>query len=176
MRINQASRLAIIGNSGSGKSTLARAIGGQFKLPVHHLDSIHWEALGVQRDDEAATRMVRGIAATDAWIVEGVFGWLVEAALPSATDLVWIDLSWEDCRDGLERRGPVQEGSSSAFDELLSWANGYWVRTTSSSYAGHSSLYESFQASKLRISTRLELTAFRKRQLTGDEEEVAGVS
>ena len=40
------------------------------------------------------------------WIVEGVFENLLEIALARATELVWLNLSWEACREGLLRRGP----------------------------------------------------------------------
>jgi len=28
------------------------------------------------------------------WIIEGVYGWLAEVALPRATALIWLDLPW----------------------------------------------------------------------------------
>lgn len=157
--LDRGSRLVILGNSGAGKSTLARALGEATGLPVHSLDPIRWERPGVRRETEAALRAVRAVAATDAWIVEGVFGWLAEAALPAATHLVWLDLPLEECRAGLERRGPAPDGAPGAFAELLRWADEYETRATSSSRAGHAALFDGFGGRRLRLRRRPDLSA-----------------
>ena len=36
-------KIAIIGYSGTGKSTLARKLANFYKLPVLHLDSVHFK-------------------------------------------------------------------------------------------------------------------------------------
>ena len=38
-------------------------------------------------------------------MIEGVFGELAQVALSRATVLVWLDLSWGECRRGLLQRG-----------------------------------------------------------------------
>ncbi|MFY9956597.1 hypothetical protein [Bradyrhizobium sp.] len=43
-------------------------------------------------DEDAAKRMVADAAAESKWIIEGVYGWLAELALPRATSLIWLDL------------------------------------------------------------------------------------
>ncbi|HBT68885.1 MAG TPA: hypothetical protein DEB63_12425, partial [Agrobacterium sp.] len=42
---------------------------------------------------------------------------------------------------------------------LLAWAGDYWTRTTSSSFAGHLQLYDSFEGGKIRLQTRADVTA-----------------
>jgi hypothetical protein len=36
--------------------------------------------------------MVADATAESKWIIEGVYGWLAELALPRATSLIWLDL------------------------------------------------------------------------------------
>jgi hypothetical protein len=149
----------IVGNSGSGKSTLARAIGQRAGTPVFDLDNIHWQdGYGLRRDEDVARRLVADAAATPAWVIEGVFGWLAEMALPRAQTLIWLDVPWSVCRDGLRARGP--RGAPPADRAaLLEWAEGYCDRRTSSSFTGHLALFENFRAVKLRLCSRPEIDA-----------------
>lgn len=153
-RIDGKSRLVIIGNSGSGKSTLAEHVGGSAKLPIHDLDMTHWLDQGGKRDEAGAKALVAEIASTDAWIVEGVYGWLADVALPRATALVWTDLPWCECLDGLLGRGLRRGMSDEDQKALLSWAGDYWTRTTPSSFVGHERIFRVFDREKLRLTTR----------------------
>ena len=71
-------RVAIIGNSGSGKSSLAVKAGSALKLPICDLDHLHWHEDGRKRDEVEAKLLAMQYASTDDWIIEGVYGWLVE--------------------------------------------------------------------------------------------------
>jgi len=94
------SRVVIIGNSGSGKSTLAQELAQRLGAPTIDLDHIHWrDSYGIKRDEDAAKRMVVDAAAESEWIIEGVYGWLAEVALPRATSLIWLDMPWTICRE-----------------------------------------------------------------------------
>jgi adenylate kinase family enzyme len=88
-----AERTVIIGNSGSGKSTLAEAIASLVHIPVIDLDLLHWEqdGYGAKRNEDVARQMALDVSNQRRWIIEGVFGWLAEVALPNATALVWLD-------------------------------------------------------------------------------------
>jgi energy-coupling factor transporter ATP-binding protein EcfA2 len=44
-------RVMVVGQPGAGKSTLARAMGEITKLPVVHIDHIHWQAGWIDRAD-----------------------------------------------------------------------------------------------------------------------------
>jgi adenylate kinase family enzyme len=154
------SRIVIIGNSGSGKSTLARALEKRAGLSAIDLDSIHWlDKVGTQRNEAQARELVRAAASEQRWIIEGVFGWLAEVALPRATALIWLDLPWSVCRDGLAARGPWRDAAREAYADFLQWAEDYWRRKTPSSFAGHLALYEGFDRFKLRLHDRSEITA-----------------
>jgi adenylate kinase family enzyme len=153
-------RVVIIGNSGSGKSTLARALAQRTGAPAIDLDPIHWQdKVGVKREEGLATRMVVEAAARPRWIIEGVYGWLAEAALPFATSLIWLDLPWIVCSEGLARRGLWRGASTEAHAAFLEWAEAYWQRTTPTSFSGHLALFENFAGSKLRLHSRPETDA-----------------
>lgn len=158
------SRWIVIGNSGSGKSTLAQRVGEALNLPVYDLDFVHWHPDGCKRDEADAKLRVAEIAAADRWVIEGVYGWLAEVALPQADTLIWLDLSWEDCRAGLLTRGLRRGMKPSDQDALLIWAHDYWTRSTPSSFAGHERLYRMFEGTKAHLHARDEVDAFLRRQ------------
>jgi adenylate kinase family enzyme len=152
-------RVVIVGNSGSGKSTLARAIGRRTGAPVFDLDNFHWrDSYRSKRDEEVARQLVVDAAAAPAWIIEGVVGWLAEMALPRASGLIWLDVPWSACRDGLSARGP-RAATPADHAALLEWAEAYWDRRTSSSFTGHLALFEDFRAAKLRLRSWPEIDA-----------------
>ena len=151
-------RTLIIGNSGSGKSTFAGSLGALTHAPVFDLDLIHWkdDGFGAKQDENLARQKVADLAATPRWVVEGVFGWLAEVAIPRATALIWLDVPWDVCREGLLARGQRRGGTAADFVELLKWAEAYWDRQTPTSFKGHRRLFETFSAAKHRIRSRKE--------------------
>ena len=154
-------RVVIIGNSGSGKSTLAKALSPLLDVSPIDLDRIHWlDKVGVKRDEEQAKAMVASLAEQSRWIIEGVFGWLAEPALPRATSLIWLDLPWSVCREGLAARGPWSGATSAEHEDFLQWAEAYWRRKTPSSFAGHLALYEGFAGRRIRLESRAEADRF----------------
>jgi adenylate kinase family enzyme len=154
------SRVVIIGNSGSGKSTLAEALARRIGAPAIDLDPIHWQdKVGVKRDETLATGMVVELAGKPRWIIEGVYGWLAAAALPFATSLIWLDLPWTLCSEGLSRRGPWKDASAGEHEAFLQWAEAYWQRQTPTSFSGHLALFENFAGPKLRLRSREEIDA-----------------
>ena len=104
-------RIVIIGNSGSGKSTLARLLESGIGGENIDLDRVHWlDQVGIKRDEAEAKAMVAAMAGKPRWIIEGVYGWLAEAALFRATTLIWLDMPWSICRESLAQRGPHGAG------------------------------------------------------------------
>jgi adenylate kinase family enzyme len=151
-----AERTVVIGNSGSGKSTLAEAIANLTHIPVFDLDVLHWEegSYNVKRNEDVARKMVLDVANQPRWIIEGVFGWLAEAAVPKATALIWLDFPWSLCRAGLVAR-PLRRGATSRDDaDLMTWAEAYWTRKTPTSFAGHYKLFQDFSGTKMRLENR----------------------
>ena len=155
-----ASRWVIIGNSGSGKSTLAEHLGMVLQLPTYDLDLIHWHQGGQKRDEVDAKAQVAVIAESEAWVIEGVYGWLAEVALSRAQSLIWLDPPWDECRAGLLKRGLRRGMTQGDQDALIAWAEAYWARTTPSSFSGHCRIFQSFTGRKIRLQTRAEVVAF----------------
>ena len=154
-------RTIITGNSGSGKSWLARRLDDASAQHVTDLDDVHWLPGGhdERRNRAAAIELATAAARAQSWIVEGVFGWLVEPIVHRATLLIWLDFPWLDCDRNLRSRHEGETDTQS-FRELVVWARGYWERQTPSSYAGHKSIYESFEKSKIRLTSRNEVDEF----------------
>src|SRR5258707_7030619 len=149
-------RTVIVGNSGAGKSALAESLAALILVPVIDLDLLNWEgdSYGRKRDEDAARRMTLEVSAQPLWIIEGVFGWLAEVALPKATALVWLDFPWSLCRAGLLARGLRRGATSRDAADLMKWAEAYWSRQTPSSFAGHSNMFNEFSRAKLRLENR----------------------
>ena len=166
MSPDPAQRWVVTGNSGSGKSALAAAIGDALRLPTYDLDVVHWHLDGRKRAEAQAKVRVAEIAAGTTWVIEGVYGWLADIALVRATTLVWLDLPWAECRDGLLARGLRRGMTANDQDALLAWAEAYWTRTTPSSFAGHERLFRTFEGSKAHLRARAEIVIFQKRGLS----------
>jgi adenylate kinase family enzyme len=150
----------IIGNSGSGKTTLAREIGRRADAPVTDLDRVHWQSeVLVQRDQQAAITMVTDLATGPCWVIEGVYGWLAAVALPFATTLIWLDMPWTVCREGLASRGPWPGATAEQHAAFLEWAAAYWERATPTSFAGHQALLDGFAGEKRRLLQRSDVMA-----------------
>jgi hypothetical protein len=98
-----------------------------------------------------------------------VYGWLFEIALTRATALVWLDLAWTECREGLLQRGLRRGVTLGDQEALLAWADAYWARTTPSSFAGHARLYDALGGDKTHLQTRAEVSAFSLETLRGDQ-------
>ena len=153
-------RVVIIGNSGSGKTTLARDLSLLLDCRAYDLDRIHWQqGVGIKRDESQAKSMVSAVAAEPRWIIEGVFGWLAAVALPFATSLVWLDMPWTVCSEGVVSRGPSTGSTPEQHAELLAWAEAYWHRSTSTSFAGHRALFDNFVGDRYRLVQRSDTAA-----------------
>lgn len=155
-------RTLILGNSGSGKSWLATRLAQTFGVAALDLDAVHWlpGGYGAARDKHEALAMVRAAAEKPAWIMEGVYGWLAEAALPETATLIWLTIPTAECLDNLRQRGIRRGGNEASFNALLEWAADYEGRRTSSSLAGHAELFASFTRQKIRLSSRGETDQF----------------
>lgn len=152
-------RTIIIGNSGAGKSTLAAALASVVHVPVVDLDLLHWEehGYGRKREQDTARQMILDVSSRPHWIIEGVFGWLAEVALPRATALIWLDFPWSLCRAGLLARGPRRGARDEDNAALMKWSEAYWTRRTPSSFAGHSEMFDRFSGAKFRMEDREQL-------------------
>ena len=147
----------VIGAGGSGKSTFARRVGAALGLPIHHLDDVYRRRDGKLLGEGEVKALTAGIAAGPGWVIEGVgnYGELAQLALSRATALVWLDLSWDACRDGLLQRGPHYGYDPEDPVHLAAWAEAHPRYG-----ADHLRLYCAFGGLKARLTTRAETAAF----------------
>lgn len=137
-------RVVIIGNHGSGKSFLAQRMSAPTGTPVIELDRLMAEPEGTRSAE------VEAIKQRDEWIVEGVSGELARLFFDRTEYLIWLDLPWMTCREGMLSKSS-RGGSAEALDKGLARADGYWQRTDLCSYAGHQELFDEFAGHKDRI-------------------------
>ena len=65
-------RIALIGYSGSGKSTLAGLFGQKHKIPVLHMDTVHWLPDWQERPTEERAAIVRQfLDENENWVIDG---------------------------------------------------------------------------------------------------------
>ncbi|WP_347557536.1 adenylate kinase [Robbsia sp. KACC 23696] len=155
-------RTIIIGNAGSGKSWLAARLAARLSTAWVDLDLIHWMPGGfnVARDRTEALQQVQDLASGEAWVIEGIYGWLVDVALASATALIWLDLSEDECVTNIRQRGVRRGGTDAGLAALVQWAESYGTRRGSSSRAAHATIVAHFPRETRILRTGAELAQF----------------
>ncbi|MBX5186669.1 AAA family ATPase [Rhizobium sp. NZLR5] len=154
-------RVFMMGNGGTGKTWLAHRIGERLRRPLIHLDDIHWEpcGYGIARDRTRRDTMVNAAAETDRWVMEGVYGELVNMALDRVTALIWIDLPDEVCIANIKERGIQGGGTQTQFVDLLKWVAEYRIRANNwNSFDAHARLFSAFPGPKWLLSDREAVT------------------
>lgn len=155
-------RVLITGNGGSGKTWLGEQLAGYLSLPLVRLDDVYWagEYGGQGRDKQVVFDDVQEQAAADRWVIEGVYGWLLPAALPRATEFVFIDLPAGECIDNLRRRGNQGGGSEASFQGMLEWVAEYPTRKNLNSRLAHQRLWDQFEGHKQLLRSRDEVDRY----------------
>lgn len=82
-------RIAVIGYSGSGKSTLADALGKRYKMPVLHLDSVHFLPGWQEREDTEKRQIVAGfMRENNDWVIDGNYRRLLYDERTEQADMI----------------------------------------------------------------------------------------
>ncbi len=82
-------KIAIIGYSGSGKSTMAIQLGDIYKIPVLHLDMVHFVENWIECDDETARVMVKEFMDNnDSWVIDGNYTNLLKEQRLKEADMI----------------------------------------------------------------------------------------
>jgi adenylate kinase family enzyme len=151
-------KVLVFGNSGSGKSTYARALAEKEDLAHFELDSIVWEPgkVAVQRSTESVTTDLRRfIDSHGAWVIEGCYGELVQAASAHCTLLVFLNPGVETCLANNARRPwephkyASREGQDAMLSKLQDWVAGYYQRDDPWSYRAHRAIFDVFKGPKV---------------------------
>ncbi|WOJ92809.1 shikimate kinase [Congregibacter variabilis] len=155
-------KVVIFGNSGSGKSTLALRMSTDAGLSHLDLDTLAWQATKPpQRKplQESELEIIAFAQSHEDWVIEGCYADLIALAMPFASQLMFLDLSVEDCIAHAYARPfePHKYASKKAQDAnlnmLVDWIKDYPERDDVCSRAAHSALYEVFAGKKARITT-----------------------
>jgi adenylate kinase family enzyme len=151
-------KVLVFGNSGSGKSTYAYALVAREDLAHLDLDSIVWEPgkIAVQRSTESVTADLRSfIDSHGAWVIEGCYGELVQAALAHCTLLVFLNPGVEAClahnagRPWESHKYASAEEQDALLSKLQEWVAGYYQRDDAWSYRAHRAIFDGFTGPKV---------------------------
>ena len=150
-------KILIFGNSGSGKSTLAKSLCELEKLSHLDLDTLAWEASVPPKRKplkESRKEIQSFIESNDGWVIEGCYADLLEQALPSSNEIIFMNLPIEDCILNAKNRPwePHKYKSKAAQDAnlemLIAWISQYNQRTDTFSEQSHKALYKAFWGKK----------------------------
>lgn len=153
-------RIVIMGNGGSGKTWLAKRLAARFGLEAVHLDDVYWQPgrYGVARDKGIVIDEVKQLTEGDSWLMEGVYGWLVDVLLPRANLFFWLDLGEDECVANVRTRGIQGGESQESFEGLVKWVSEYRIRKNNwNSFEGHQKLFDGYSGTKFRLRSREEI-------------------
>lgn len=154
-------KILIFGNSGSGKSTLAKKICESEDLPHLDLDTLAWLPTtppSRQPLKDSCAKILDFTASDNGWVIEGCYADLIEAALPYASEVIFINLPVKDCIRNARNRPwephkyDSKEKQDQNLDMLINWIAQYPNRTDTFSLSAHEDLYARFPRSKIILS------------------------
>ena len=160
---NDLQRVLIMGNSGSGKSWLAARISEFKTLPVTDLDTLYWEqdGYGRAREKTEVIKDVLAIANKERWIIEGVYGWIADQVSYYASHVIWLTPKPCESVETIQGSGIRNNGSVKDYKALLEWASLYEIRTGSSSYEGHLSVFSKVSPeNQIKLASREDINQF----------------
>ena len=128
-------RVIVIGSGGSGKSTFSRELGEITRLPVVHLDKLHWHPNWVGTPTVEWEQIVRREIEKPEWIMDGNFGGTRQIRMQAADTIIMLDLPRWVCMYRILKRSIVYrnktrpdmgEGCTERFDwEFITWVWNY---------------------------------------------------
>lgn len=157
-------KVLVYGNSGSGKSSCARALAARHRLAHLDLDTIVWKPgkIAVPREPEAVMAALADfIAPQPAWVIEGCYGELVQAASAHCTKLVFLNPGLAACLANNLRRPWEPHKYATAVEQdamlpnLQAWVAGYYERDDAWSYQAHRAIFQAHAGDKVEHTTLL---------------------
>jgi adenylate kinase family enzyme len=148
-------RILIYGNAGSGKTTMAREAAAALGLARLCLDHLAWGPPGVRKPmAESLAALAAFIAENAAWVIEGCYGDLVEAALRHCTELRFLNPGVEACVANCRKRQwdpeycESPEEQARYLEPLVAWVRQYDTRQDEYSLARHRAIFDAFAGTK----------------------------
>lgn len=124
-------RICIIGGSGTGKTTLANNLGKQLKLPVYHIDGIHYLKDWEVRNKDERDRIILEKIDEDKWIIDGTYNSTLKQRLEKADFIIYLDYSSIAQIKGVLGRFIRNHGKEKqeipGCNEKMSWEFFLWV-------------------------------------------------
>ena len=151
-----APRILIYGNAGSGKTTMARRAADEAGVPRLCLDSIAFSAEAQRGPLGESVAALKAFMDNNpaGWVIEGCYGDLIEAALPSCTELRFLNPGVETCVANCVRRPWDPEYCASPEDQqrylapLLEFVRLYPTREDEYGLARHRAIFDAFAGPK----------------------------
>ena len=154
--------ILIFGNSGSGKSTLSKKHCSSDGLSHLDLDTLAWQPTSPPERvplEKTAVEISSFVNSNRGWVIEGCYSDLLEIALPSSNEIIFVNLPVASCIENAKKRPwePRKYESKEAQDKnlemLTDWISQYSERTDTFSEAAHIKLYEAYPGKKSMITT-----------------------
>src|ERR1700738_4454532 len=102
-------RVTVIGNGGSGKTTLSLRLGEQYDLPVFHMDRLIWRSGWQPAPEKEVRPKLEEIMRGERWLIDGLGPlWSIEARLPHADKIIFLDFPLDHCRKWATQRQAEQ--------------------------------------------------------------------
>jgi adenylate kinase family enzyme len=158
------SKVLIFGNSGSGKSTLARKMSVKNNLAHLDLDTIAWQATSPPKRTpicESKIKITHFIQMNKHWVIEGCYADLLQLVMEQADEVIFLNLSVEDCilnansRPWEPHKYGSQEAQEANLKMLIHWISQYPEREDHFSQKAHAKLYDDFLGKKEIHTTNL---------------------
>lgn len=150
-------KILIFGNSGSGKSTLAKKWADAESLAHLDLDTLAWlPTIPPQRAPvEQSKSSIEGFMTRyQSWVIEGCYADLLDIASAKASEIIFLNLSIDQCIKNARARPwePHKYESAEAQDKnlemLIEWIKQYETRDDVFSHDAHLKFYENFDGKK----------------------------
>ena len=156
-------RILITGNSGSGKSTMAAQVAAEYGLPHLDLDTLAWESPAVRRPLDDSVAAIRAfLDRNPQWVIEGCYTGLLEAVLPHATELRFLNPGVEACvrncrsRPWEPHKYPSVEAQNQNLEMLIRWVREYETRDDEFRFGVTGNCSQNSMAKKLSTHTKFK--------------------
>ena len=165
-------KVLIFGNSSAGKSTLAKRLIEKDGLLHLDLDTIAWQKVEPS-SNEPPVRMpltesgllIREFTQSAkerdlGWVIEGCYTDLLELAKAAADEIIFLNLSIDEClKNAMARpwephKYESKEQQDANLSMLLAWIKEYETRTDGFSLMAHQQFYENFGGVKTMMTKR----------------------